>query len=616
MPWDPNVIDSEILAVHAAYLNYGKIVFFGGSQHDPVLHLQGKIDSVRVFDCNSYQVVSRGPKSPLPDSRPLTSFGLFDVFCCGHALSINGTLLIAGGTEAYDADAGYHTSHFPGLRDAAVFRYDDVYGHGPEFANSQVEDMNRGVTLRGVSGGDTGGRWYPTLLTLGNGDVLAISGHPAKDDREHANFIPEIFTPGPGFNGAWTRLGSYASVNDVKHYQQIDCTYYPRVHLLPTGEILFVSPVPGNKTVKMTLTENPAYANFVDVCHFDPNPESAINPEAYKDPKEKQKARFLRDDENRQINRYAGISETSVLLPLAHDAVNAHDDVVGYQRARILIAGAEDSWILDLTPGVDPQWEKTGPRKKHGKQDHPTPPRRMNGLAVILPTGEIFFTGGVDGELRESTDPEFGLTRHDWATPDQVHPPAPAYGQTPEVFNTEHDFWVVLDEPENQARRVRNYHSVALLMPDGAVWVSGSDHDAGRGFLAAERSIEIFYPWYYHREERPEILDTPDRWRTGSTFVIRSSQAQQIKKVVMVRCGSVTHGFNSDQRHLSVKFQHAGGDHLEVVAPPNGWVAPSGLYFLYTINELGLPSKGVTVHVLNEPLTEAEQQWDFLFAGE
>jgi hypothetical protein len=32
-----------------------------------------------------------------------------------------------------------------------------------------------------------GGRWYPTLCTLADGDVLAFQGHPAGDDTRHGN---------------------------------------------------------------------------------------------------------------------------------------------------------------------------------------------------------------------------------------------------------------------------------------------------------------------------------------------------------------------------------------------------------------------------------------------
>lgn len=39
---------------------------------------------------------------------------------------------------------------------------------------------------------------------------------------------------------------------------------------------------------------------------------------------------------------------------------------------------------------------------------------------------------------------------------------------------------------------VRGYHSVALLMPDGAVWVAGSNFDGGPGIGNRELRIEIF----------------------------------------------------------------------------------------------------------------------------
>jgi len=37
--------------------------------------------------------------------------------------------------------------------------------------------------------GKTGGRWYPTLLTLPNSNIFAMAGHPGPGDIEHSNFI-------------------------------------------------------------------------------------------------------------------------------------------------------------------------------------------------------------------------------------------------------------------------------------------------------------------------------------------------------------------------------------------------------------------------------------------
>jgi hypothetical protein len=457
-----------------------------------------------------------------------------------------------------------------------VFRFDLNQG----FQTADCASLNR---VEADSKGHTGGRWYPTLVTLGNGDVLAISGHPGLDDPNHNNFIPELFTPTGSAKGSWRQLGSYGDPADVQEYWDHQTTFYPRVHLLPTGELLFASPVGDNQTVKLIVAQtNPPKGVFEYVCDFTPNPVSKASTASATN-------QFKADDTNRIKNRYAGYGETSVLFPLAWN-----DPGGPYTRARILIAGAEQPWILDLSPGVQPAWRKTTPRAQQGS------PRRMNGLAVVLPTGEVFFTGGVDGKLVESTDPDTGFRRHDWQTPDQATPGQPASGQTPEIFDTHQNVWRVLNGPDDHAQRVRNYHSVALLQADGSVWVSGSDKDAGRGAQpppagAADHSIEIFYPWYYSDPDRPEILDMPDRFLTGTTFSLRSTQVDQdrIQRVVLVRCGSVTHAFNGDQRLLSLEHRRVGGDSLDVVAPPNGWVAPSGLYFVFTVNDRGLPSKGL-----------------------
>jgi hypothetical protein len=125
----------------------------------------------------------------------------------------------------------------------------------------------------------------------------------------------------------------------------------------------------------------------------------------------------------------------------------------------------------------------------------------------------------------------------------------------------------------------------------------------------SELRIEIYEPWYYRRSGPPQIL-AADRWLTGEQLVIRTTQAKEIS-VAIVRCGSCTHAFNSDQRYVSLKFDYKGGDELLVcqaqsilaqhwaadvivTVAPNGNITPPGVYFLYTINRAGLPSDGRT----------------------
>jgi hypothetical protein len=86
------------------------------------------------------------------------------------------------------------------------------------------------------------GRWYPTLLTLGSGAVLAIAGHPDETDLRidpssncliHNNNSLERYSPSVD---KWF-LPSTEVANS---------NYYPRLHLLPTGKVFFSSTVSNN----------------------------------------------------------------------------------------------------------------------------------------------------------------------------------------------------------------------------------------------------------------------------------------------------------------------------------------------------------------------------------
>ncbi|WP_161493782.1 hypothetical protein [Nitrosospira lacus] len=84
--------------------------------------------------------------------------------------------------------------------------------------------------------GPEGGRWYPTLLTLGDGSILAMSGHPSSHDIRHNNNIPERFIPS---SGSWVSL----SVPPVE-FEVIDIPrLYPRATVLPNGWVFCTTPL-------------------------------------------------------------------------------------------------------------------------------------------------------------------------------------------------------------------------------------------------------------------------------------------------------------------------------------------------------------------------------------
>ena len=62
-------------------------------------------------------------------------------------------------------------------------------------------------------------------------------------------------------------------------------------------------------------------------------------------------------------------------------------------------------------------------------------------------------------------------------------------------------------------------------------------------------------------------------------------------------------------------FEPSGGDLLLVTAPPTNNIAPPGMYFLYTINDQGVPSGGVVTYVSTDPKTQSERDWNTLWHG-
>jgi hypothetical protein len=81
------------------------------------------------------------------------------------------------------------------------------------------------------------------------------------------------------------------------------------------------------------------------------------------------------------------------------------------------------------------------------------------------------------------------------------------------------------------------------------------------------------------------------------TFVINTPQANDIQSVVMIRCGSVTHAFDADQRYVGLVIQSHTATSLTVQTPPNRKIAPPGYYMLFLIHTNGVPSVGKFIRI-------------------
>ena len=80
MRWNLLTQTTEVLAIHAALLHSGEILYFSGDEHDKGQNERGQIFHTRLFGCQSLAV------------KHVSSPGS-DVFCAGHALLADGRLL-------------------------------------------------------------------------------------------------------------------------------------------------------------------------------------------------------------------------------------------------------------------------------------------------------------------------------------------------------------------------------------------------------------------------------------------------------------------------------------------------------------------------------------------
>ena len=238
-----------------------------------------------------------------------------------------------------------------------------------------------------------------------------------------------------------------------------------------------------------------------------------------------------------------------------------YGSAVMYRPGQVLILGGSDppdgaptrtAEVIELTEPA-PAWRFTQPMI-HAR-------RQFN--ATLLPDGSVLATGGTSAA--GFSDPA-GAVR------------------AAEVWDPATEAWTLL--ASNQVTRV--YHSTTLLLPDGRVLHTGSGDGPG---LPRELNAEIFSPPYLFRGARPSIDSVPETVAYGQKFFLATPDAPRVVRATLVRLGSVTHGFDQNQRFLELSFQRAAGG-LTVTAPASGSLAPPGHYQLFILSSDGVPSAG------------------------
>lgn len=499
---------SEILAIHAALLPTGakgKVIIFGGDEHnqaqagrDNQAANPADVDNTRIYDVDTKAI--SGSTSPSTD-----------VFCSGHAFLGDGRLIIGGGTESWEGGGGPGGGHVHGLGSFGGHQACWVFNYLRN-AWEQIADFNFDSSF-GKTGG---GRWYPTLLTLSNGDLIAFSGHPSRRSIQwHNNTIPERYSQS---TKQWSWIKPTAS----------EITFYPRIHLIKGGQLFICAVEDGTSRFY-----NPSTGDFEGASIAAPG------------------------------GIYNGWDNTSVLLPLLPNE---------NYRARILMCDDINPKKIDLG-ATTPAWQNAGTRTgaAAGRE-------RKWGISTILPDGKILIFGGVgfgNSDATKVLEPELYEPGINWDAG---------------TYSNAESWQSVAPDPNGIAR---NYHSTNLLLPDGSVFTAGSSHDANSGDPSSvgEMRIVIFKPDYFDNAARPDLISVAPSASYGQQIRINTPNANSIQRVALIRNGSSTHAFNSDQRYVGLIFDLLDANTLVASIPSDSSVLPPGYYMLWIIDNAGLPCK-------------------------
>lgn len=248
-----------------------------------------------------------------------------------------------------------------------------------------------------------------------------------------------------------------------------------------------------------------------------------------------------------------------------------------YDVGRVLVAGGQkainDASVVPLAFTVDlnqptPVVTPTAPMSY----------ARAFGNSVILPNGEVMVVGG-------ST---VGTTGSDAGSV-----------FTPEIWTPATGKWRAVAD----AAVPRNYHSLALLLPDGRVW-------SGGGGLYADLSVDhqdaqmYTHPALFNADGtpavRPVIYSTPDRISPGAVFTVTATSGMQYFS--FIRLAAQTHSVSTDLRHLRFNQTVTRDGRYALSAPDNLNVLTPGYWMLFAVNSTGAWSTARIIQVTSEIL--------------
>ena len=196
--------------------------------------------------------------------------------------------------------------------------------------------------------------------------------------------------------------------------------------------------------------------------------------------------------------------------------------------------------------------------------------------STVLPNGQVLVTGGLD---RGAVFSDVGSRNVA-----ELYTPSTTGGA---------GTW----ETVATMNEARTYHSVAILMTDGRVFVGGGGLCDGTLDCVNHFSAEIYSPPYLfdgsgNLAVRPTITNAPQTAAYNSNITVTATSG--ITKFSLVRFSAATHSTNNEQRRIPVNFSGNGTYNVSI---PNRNLLPPGYYMLFGLDGNGVPSKAATIKI-------------------
>ncbi|MEV4938265.1 kelch motif-containing protein [Streptomyces zaomyceticus] len=588
----------RINAIHAALLHTGKVLLIAGSGN-----------SQKNFDAGTFETVLWDPGKNTFKKIPTP----VDFFCSGHTQLPDGRLLVAGGTARYEILDGEVRRAGGGMRvknenpDKAVTLKKGTVFRSPSgieyvsrfdvtvprakreftisyFASGQMKPWTTKVTAAEARVFVEAREEGPGALTTeaAQYEVVGLKGEEADDVYGLAQKLTTEKQDFQGIKGAYEfdpKAERYIPVAPMK-----DARWYPTLVTLDDGRVLAVSGlndvgdvVPGDNEIYDPVTKKWSKGPF---RYFPTYPSLFLTKggkllytgsNAGYGPAEKGREAGLWDLEKNSFTKLGGLTDpdrletsSSLILPPAQD-----------QKVMVLGGGGvgESPRSTARTSIVD--LSEDSPVFTDG----PALPQGTRYLSsVLLPDDTVFTTGGSE-QYR-------GRGGSDILKAQFYDPRSNAFTEAAEPTVG------------------RNYHSEALLLPDGRVATFGSDplfDDKDNTRLGTfEQRVEVFTPPYLHRAgaDRPVLGEGPRELDQNGRATFRTRDAGRIAAARLMRPSAVTHTTDVEQRSVELGLTKGrDGMTLTVDVPKDRTLVPPGWYMLFVTDTDGIPSEAKWIQV-------------------